>query len=284
MQFTQNVSPFNQATAGAASSTFDKLVPDDSEDIIGSVVTTSGRQNVYSTGSWSSSGAWTTYHHSWNNADSQTQGWNQFMGDGRPNATTDNMYSNDGAASHMRKLEYAHGDRMGWNYRDFHYEGNQNGNYAGVTWRCIPVRNPTDTSITKNFKTMLSSIESTYAGAAIHAYIPNSGKYSEVTSGTWDNAWRGGSNGFVERNGDITVAAKSTVLIMVNSSHKYMTSYQFKDTNMCINLDEFFTGGLVCDLRMLQALATVRAGQEGAYNSSNPSHIYPLCATYYGDR
>ena len=284
MQFTQNVSSFKQATAGAASSTFDKLVPDDSEDIIGSVVTTSGRQNVYSTGSWSSSGPWTTYYQSWSNANSRVQGWNMFMGDGRPNHTTDLMYSNDGAASHMRKLEYAHGDRMGWNYRDFHYEGNQNGNYSGCTWRCIPVRNTSDAPITKNFKTMLSSVESTYAGSAIHTYTPGAGKYSEVKSGDWVEVWRGGNSGYVERNGNVTVGPKSTVLVMVNSSHRYETSYQFKDTNMCLNLDEFFTSGLVCDLRMLEALATVRAGQAVTYNTANPAAIYPLCATYYGDR
>ena len=284
MSFTQDVNAFVvQGPAGAAA--FDKIVPADSEDIIGSVVTTSARQNVYSTGQWDSSGSWTTYHQSWDNADSRTQGWNMFMGDGRPNSTTDNMYSNDGYTSCMRMREYAHGDRVGWNYRDFHYEQNQSGNYAGVTWRCIPVRNTTDASITKTFYTMLSSVQSTYAGASIHAFTPSGGtKYSKVTGGEWVNVWRGGSNGFVERNGDVVVPPNSTVLVMVNSSHKYLTSYQFKDCNMLINMDDFFTGGLVCDLRMLEALATVRAGQDGQYNSADPSKIYPLCATYYGDR
>ena len=272
-------------TAGAAAVVFDKLVPDDSENIIGSVVTTSARQNVYSTGGWSSSGSWTTYYQSWQDADSRTQGWNMFMGDGRPNATTDNMYSNDGYGSCMRMREYAHGDRVGWNYRDFHYEGNQSGDYAGVTWRCIPVRNTTDAAITKTFQTMLCSINANYAGSAIHFFKPSGGtKYSEVTGGDWQNGWRGGSNGFSERNADITIQPNSTVLVMVNSSHKYMTSYQFKDSNMVINMDDFFKDGLVCDLRMLEALATVRAGQEGAYNSAAPWKIYPLCATYYGDR
>tara|TARA_R110000803_G_scaffold198735_1_gene262587 strand:- start:303 stop:1160 length:858 start_codon:yes stop_codon:yes gene_type:complete len=285
MSFTQDVNSFVvQGPAGAAA--FDKIVPADSEGIIGSVVTTSARQNVYSTGQWDATGPWTTYHQSWNTADSRTQGWNMFMGDGRPNTTSDYLYSNDGDSSPMRKLEYAHGDRMGWHYRDFNYHDNANGNYAGVTWRCVPVRNSTDATITRNFRTLLSSIQGTYAGSAIHAFTPSGdgSLYSGVTGGDWINVWRGGDDGYSERFGDITVAAKSTVLVMVCSSHKYHTSYQFKDSNMCINLDEFFTGGLVCDLRMLAALATVRAGQEDAYNKATPEAIYPLCASNYGDR
>jgi hypothetical protein len=54
--------------AGAAAAALDKLVPDDSENIIGSVVTNSARQQVYSTGEWSGNGAWTTYYHSWQDA------------------------------------------------------------------------------------------------------------------------------------------------------------------------------------------------------------------------
>jgi hypothetical protein len=271
--------------AGAAAAALDKLVPDDSENIIGSVVTNSARQQVYSTGEWSGNGAWTTYYHSWQDAANRTQGWNMFLGDGYPNGTSQPMYSNDSDGSRLRIKEYTHGDRMGYTNRDLYYHDNVTNQYAGVTWRCMPVRNTTDASITKTLYTRLSTYNSNHGGGCIKAYTPNAGKYSAVSSGDWINSWQGGSNTEnTERSGTVIVPANSTVLVMINSCHWYQTTYRFKDTNMPINLDDFFSGGLVCDLRMLEALATIRAGQNAGNATANPWEIYPLCATYYGDR
>lgn len=286
MQFTQNVSSFNQvAAASGGVAVLDKLVPDDSENIIGSVITSSLRQNSYSTGEWSDQSSWSTYYHSWQNANSRTQGWNMFMGDSYPNGTSQIMNANDGGQTYNRKKEYAHGDRIGFANKDLYYHDNITNQYAGVTWRCMPVRNTTSAPITKTLQTRLSTYNSDYGGGCIRTYTPNAAKYSGVSSGSWASSWQGGSNTqATDRSGAITVPANTTILVMINSTHCYRTTYRFKDTNFCRDLDEFFTGGLVCDLRMLEALATIRSGQEETNETASPWRLYPLCATYYGDR
>jgi hypothetical protein len=284
MSFTQDVSSFSTGgAAGAAGSTI--IVPDDSEDIIGSVVTSSARANIYSTGEWSGSSGYGTYYHSWQDTNSKFQGWNMFMGDGYPQGSSQNFYVNDDGQQMLREKEYTHGRRMGFHNKDLFYYDNENGQYAGITFRVIPIRNTTDSSITKQIATYLSTVNTSYGGGHIFTYTPNSGKYSAVTSGAWVLGWQGGnSSQSVQRLANITVPANSTVLVFVGSSHHYLTTYRFKDTNYIYNMNTLFTGGLVCDLRMLEALATVRAGKEATNAAADPSKIYPLCATYYGDR
>jgi hypothetical protein len=288
MSFTQDVNAFVvQGPAGTAAASFDKLVPEDSVDIIGSVVSSSARQNIYSTGQWDTQSAWTTYYHSWQDANSITQGWNMFMGDGFPHGGgTQKMFVNDHGDLFARKKEYAHGDRMGFHYRDLHYENNSSGQYAGITTRVTPIRNTTSSPITKTLNMYMSTSNNSYGGGFIFVYTPSGGaKYSAVTGGSWSNSWNGGTDTqSTHRSGTITVPANTTVLVATGSSHQYRTTYRFKDTNMLIDLDELITGGLVCDLRMLEALATVRSGQDATEDSSDASKIYPLCATYYGDR
>jgi hypothetical protein len=76
------------------------------------------------------------------------------------------------------------------------------------------------------------------------------------------------------------------VLVFTNSTHSYSTTYRFKDSNMLIDLDTFFGTELVCDLRMLETLATARVGHYAgvAHDTAHPWYIYPLAATIYGDR
>ena len=286
MSLTSGASGLTKVVAaGTGAVALDKLVPDDTEDIIGSIVTSSARSNIYSTGEWSGSAGWTTYYHSLQNEGSKIQYWNNFMGDGYPQGSSQPMFANDDGQQMLREKEYTHGDRMGFHNKDLFYYDNENGAYSGITNRVIPIRNTTDAEITRQIATYLSTTNSSHGGGHIFGYTPNSGKYSEVTSGTWVLGWQGGNNSqSVQRLANITVPAKSTVLVFVGSSHHYVTTYRFKDTNMIYNLDTLFTDGLVCDLRMLEALATVRSGQDGTQDSSDPSKIYPLCATYYGDR
>jgi len=285
MSFNQNVSSFAVKGGGGGSVAAPVTVPNDSESIIGTVVSNSARQNVYSTGSWTSSGPWTTYYHSWQDANSKIQGFNMFMGDGHPNGTNQGMFVNDGENAMSRVKEYAHGNRVGNHYKDMFYYSNSSGNYSGVTWRCIPVRNTTGASITRTLNTYLSSVDTSYGGCGIFVYTPNTGVYSTTTEGTWTIAYGGGgSTPSAVGSGSVTIPANTTVLVFVNSTHYYQTTYRFKDTNMLYNLNTFIGDGLVCDLRMLETVATARIGDYSSNTSSNPWKLYPACATTFGDR
>jgi hypothetical protein len=262
-------------------------IPDDSEFIIGSVISNSARNNVYSTGEWSSSGPWTTYYHSWQDANSITQGWNMFMGDGVPNGTSQPMFVNDGENAMTRVKEYANGDRLGNQQKDYFYYDNITSNYAGVTWRCTPIRNTTSAAVTRTLSVYLSSYDTSYGGACIFTYTPDATTYAGTTGGTWQSNWNGGTNtASTNRTGSITIPANTTVLVFTLSTHQYATTYRFKDSNMLSGLATFFGTELVCDLRMLETLATARVGHyDGVTNTvTHPWYIYPLTATMYGDR
>jgi len=262
------------------------VVPNDHEDIIGSVISNSARQNVYSTGDWSSSGPWTTYYHSWQDANSKTQGFNMFMGDGYPDGTSQLMYVNDGSSNAMNRVkEYSHGTRMGNFYKDYYYYDNVTSNYSGVSWRCTPIRNTTNTSITRTFIQYVSGADTNYGGTGIVTYTPNTSVYSTTTAGTWQDLFTSGSNSVsMSRSVGVVVPANTTVLLFTNSIHKYETTYRFKDTNMLYNLHTSFGTGLVCDLRMLETLATANIGSESTQTTAHPEKLYPACAALYGDR
>ena len=275
--------------AGAAEAVVASLVPDDSINTIGSVISNSARQNVLATsgitGEWTSSGPWTTYYHSWSNANSITQGFNMFMGDGYPNGTNQKMYVNDGpTGSKSRVKEYAHGNRLGTMLKDHHYLDNTTSSYAGVSWRCTPVRNTTDAAITRDLTVYLSSTDTNYGGCSIAVYTPDSSTYAAATGGTWSTPFTGGSNTpATTRTGSIVIPANTTVLVFTNSIHDYQTTSKFKDTNMLYGLDVFFAGDLLCDLRMLETLATARL--TGSTNQvAVPHELYTVCATQQGDR
>lgn len=262
------------------------IVPDDHEDIIGSVITNSSRQNGYSTGEWSGSGPWTTYYHSWQDANSKTQGFNMFMGDGYPNGESHVMYTNDGDSNAMNRVkEYAHGKRMGNIHKNYYYYDNITSNYSGVSWRCTPIRNTTNTSITRTFSQYVSGVDTSYGGTGIVTYTPNTSVYSTTTAGTWQDLFVDGANSAsYSQNVSVVVPANTTVLLFTNSIHRYETSYRFKDTNMLYNLPTSFGTGLVCDLRMLETLATANIGSESTHNTAHPWKLWPAAAALYGDR
>ena len=273
--------------AGAAAAVRDKLVADDAWNLVGSVVTSSARANIYSSGEWSSSGPWQAYHHNWQDAASRTQGWNMFMGDGKPDSTNAYKYSNDGSDNEHRLIEWGQERRMGFYYKDRFQHDNETGDYSGCTWRCMSVRNTTSASITRSISTSRTGSGSTYGGHSTIVYTPNSGKYSEVTSGTWD---RVDTNSHSSENNynqtfNVTIPAYTTVLIMNTSGWWNHTTYDFKDSNMFYNLHNFFKedNSLVCDLRMLDAMATIRMQGE-TVSSGNPWKLYPQCALKHGDR
>lgn len=262
------------------------VVPDDSDTLIGSVVSNSSRSNVYSTGEWTSSGPWTTYYHSWQDANSIVQGWNMFMGDGYPSvgATSQNMYVNDGDNSMSRVKEFAWNSRLGNHQKDYFEYDNVTNQYSGVTWRCIPVRNTTDSAITRTFNAYLSSYNSDYGGCSIFYYTPDTSVYSTASSGTWTSVFQGGNNTpSTTRGGSVTIPANTTILLFTNSIHQYATTYRFKDSNMPYGLDTFFGAGIQCDMRMLETLSTVR-DVSAAQTNGQPWRVYPLCAANYGDR
>ena len=290
MQFTQNVSSFNQVSAAAASGavTRDKLVADDAWNLVGSVVTSSPRQNIYSTGEWGATGPWQAYYHNWQDAESRVQGWNMFMGDGKPQSSVGYKYANDGNDSEHRQIEWGQERRMGFYYKDRFQHDNDTGDYSGVTWRCMPVRNTTGASITRSISTSRSGGGGPYGGHATLMYTPNSGKkYSEVNSGTWteENTTSSTSESNYNQSFNVTIPAYTTVLIMNTSGWWYHTTYDFKDSNMFYNLHDFFKedNSLVCDLRMLDAMATIRMQGE-TVSSGNPWKLYPQCALKHGDR
>ena len=71
---------------------------------------------------------------------------------------------------------------------------------------------------------------------------------------------------------------------MVTSTWRYRTSYQFFDTLIWRDLHTAFTdANIKCDLRMLEALNTVRQ-PAAIYNAATPYELYTSCATVYGDR
>ena len=265
------------------------VVPNDNDLIIGSIVSNSARNNVYSTGEWSSSGPWTTYYHSWQDANSIVQGWNMFMGDGHPQvgSTSQNMFTNDSDAAMPRQKEFSWNDRMGSHQRDYLYYDNVTSNYAGVTWRCIPVRNTTGSDITRTFKAYLSSVDSNYGGCSIFYYTPTNSSgtnYANVTGGAWSQVFSGGNNTpSTTRQGSVTIPAGKTILLMVNSCHAYQTTYRFKDSNMPYDLGSFFGTGIQCDMRMLEGLHSIR-DTSAAQTNGQPWRIYPNIATAYGDR
>jgi len=269
-------------------------IPADSANIIGTVVTTSARQNAYGyEPQWSSSGPWTTYYHSrtcGQDTNSTIQGWNMFLGDGYPQGTSQITYSGNYRGDSQRELQFANNNRVGWR-RSCWYQYNQTGDYCGCTWRVLPIRNTTGSSITTTVYFAYSAYNSTYGGAGIGYYTPSSGGantyYSQASSsGAWTQSASyptDAGNSPTVNNVSVVVPANTTILVMLASGHHYYTTYQFQDYNLFYNLTTTFSAGLVCDLRMLHALQNARS-TSAAYNVAFPHQIYNVCASTYGDR
>jgi hypothetical protein len=263
--------------------TFSTVVADNAR-IYGSVFTASARQNIYSTGSWTSSGPNSTYQNATaagSNAAYTHQSFNMFLGDGYPNGTSQNMYSGDFRGEEYRTLLYSGNGRLGHNYRELFYYYNQT-SYGGVSWHVMPVRNTTNASITKSLSFMYSAYD-TYNGAGCGYFTPNASTYAATSGGTWTQPFSQTGNTIDANSISVTIPANTTVLVMLVTSHNYQTTYYFKESNMFYGLSTFFSNGLVCDLRMLAALATLRT-PSSTNSTSNPEEIYTGCAAVYGNR
>lgn len=262
----------------------DTVIPTDNNLMYGSVFTASARGNIYSTGEWSSSGPNSTYQNATAAGSDATythMSFNMFLGDGYPNGTSQNMYAGDFRGLEYRTVLYSADERLGHNYRElFYYENNTS--YGGVSWHVMPVRNTTGSSITRSLSYMFSSYD-TYNGAALGYYTPNASTYAGTTGGTWTQPYTNTSNTITSNSSSITIPANTTVLVMLVTSHNYQTTYYFKESSMFYGLNSFFGSGLVCDLRMLEALAKLRT-PSATYTTSAPHEIYTGCAAVYGNR
>jgi hypothetical protein len=204
-----------------------------------------------------------------------------FLGDGYPNGTSQNMYAGDFRGLEYRTILYAHNQRLGHNNRELFYYENAT-SYGGVSWHVMPVRNTTGASITRSLSFYYSSYD-TYNGAACGYYTPNAATYAATTGGTWTQPFTDTSNSITTNSASIVIPAYTTVLVMLVTSHNYQTTYYFKESSMFTALNSFFGSGLVCDLRMLQALATLRT-PSSTNTTSYPEEIYVGCGAVYGNR
>jgi len=265
-------------------------VPADNILSIGMVMSSSARQNVYSTGEWSSSGPNSTYYNNLQDDPARIQAWNMLMGDGYPTGTSQHFYVNDDGDTFHREMIFAHNQRLGHSYRDMYYKDNAStGNdYAGVTFSCIPIRNhATSGSTTVSVPTYRSVGSGNYGGSGVMYYLPtySSGtNYANATGGNWTvlNSYTSNNDQY-GYTAQVPVAAGTTVLLFMSSSHRYHTTARYKDTHNYYTLQNAFTSQIKCDQRMLHAMWTGRQ-PSATYNVKAPYQIYTTCASLYGDR
>ena len=256
----------------------------------GMIMTSSARENVYSTGEWSSSGPNSTYYNSLQDASARSQAWNMLLGDGYPTGTSQLFYVGDYNGQYQREQLFVHNQRMGHRMRSWYYQDNAaTGNdYAGITLSCIPIRNHAASGSTNVVvKSYRSCGNNAYGGAGVMYFTPtfSSGTtYANANGGAWTVLESHTSN---TDNKDYTatvpVAAGTTVLLFMSSAHRYHTTYRYKDTHYYYDLHNAFTGDIKCDMRMLETL--FRGRQPAAiYNADTPEEMYTTCATLFGDR
>ena len=270
------------------------LVPEASS-VVGMIVSVSAQSNSYSTGSWSSTGPGSQLIQNsklgsvTDSYASTYGGWNMLMGDGSPAATdTSIAYVSNMHGQALRQAYYANNKRIG-HYTHRFYTQNITGDYSGLTYSALPVRNTTSSSITRTFYVMHSSSYSSYGGASVAVYTPtySSGtNYANVTGGAWTNVYAYTTNiNAVVGNFSVTIPANTTVILFFGSSHYYMTTSEFNDIHMYYNLDTAIDGtSLISDIRMLETLRTNRNSGNTAGNTINMPNYYTNCAALYGDR
>jgi hypothetical protein len=271
-------------------------VPDDNDLIVGCIFTSSQRENIYSTGEWSSSGPNSTYYNSLSDANSILQAWNMLLGDGKPqatgytNSTNDITYSNnsDDTVGARVKL-FAHNRRLGYVTKQWEHDDNLTGNYAGCTWSALPVRNKGSSDVNIVVKRGFTS-RSNYSGSGLVSYratYSSGTNYANATGGAWtthnshtsDTSYAGSNS-----TSTVTVPAGETIILMMTSHHRYHTTDMFHDIHVYGELHTMFThADIQCDLRMLEALHTCRQPAAN-YNTNTPYELYTSCATCYGDR
>ena len=259
-------------------------------NVIGTMWSSSGQAQSYSTGDWSSSGPYTTYRHDnfFTNANDYNQGFNMLLGDGYPNGTTQITYVHNMHYDQDRQLQFASGQRVGWQYKDW-WSNDNNTSYGGLTWRLMPIRNTSGSSINVTVNALYSAYGSGYNGASLGYYTPTNSSgttYSTVTGGTWTQlqTYNSSTVSGSWSNQTVPVPAGKTVLVVLNTSHAYQTTYRFIDNNLFYDVDTTFSdSNIICDLKLLYTLS-----MGASYNSTNslakPEDFYTLCATLFGDR
>jgi hypothetical protein len=280
-------------TLTAPATPTDNIAPPESALVYGSIYTESARQNgVQYSSYWTTSGPYTTYRHEYGTGyetNSTNQAWNMFLGDGYPDtgSTGSKFWAGDYNGHAQRRLQFANNQRTGHaKFYKYQYNGTS---YGGCTWRVMPIRNTTNSPITTTVYFEYISY-STYAGASCGYFTPSGTGtlYSQQTGGTWSSGFTTSSTNGSFYNPDVssmsvTVPANTTVLVMLNTTHAYYTTYRFYDANAFYNLSTTFSTGLVCDLRMLYALQHCRS-VNNTYSTAYPHQIYNACAVSYGDR
>lgn len=267
------------------------LVAPETSYNIGTVSSHTDRQQIYSTGEWTGSPGWTTYNNYQAHQDnSAIQFWTMLLGDNYSSngATSERMAGADTENELPRRLQFASGNRVGYMRDVFHYDNTQD--YAGHTFRALPIRNTNSGSVSVNITGYVSNYWSSgQEGAVLASFVPNAGKYSAVTSVTGTSIANITSTNtmYKELTGSVTIPGNTTALVILTSTDQYQTTYRFKDTNFFSKLNETFTGsnGVICDMRMLSHLARGRPNLTwaGGYASLLPP-LWTTLATQYGDR
>ena len=123
------------------------LVAPESTYTIGTVVSHTDRQNIYSTGEWSSSSSWTTYYnYAINEDNSAIQFWNMLLGDGYSSSgTSQYMQGADTEHELPRRVQFANAHRVGYTRDILHWDNDTSS--AGHSFRCLPLRNTTSGSV-----------------------------------------------------------------------------------------------------------------------------------------
>ena len=269
----------------------DNIVPPDSDNSIGFLYSSSARQNVYSTGNWSSSGPNSTYYNNLQDASARLQAVNMALGDGRPAETgaSQQFYVGDDGEQKHREIMFAPNKRLG--HKDssrYYYNNSSTGNdYAGITVSLMPIRNSSSTAVNVTMDTNVSCGNNNYGGCGMAVYTPAPGVYSlaGAAAGAWTSLWT-----YVTQTDNytktqaVTVPANSTVIVMLTSAHRYRTTYRYFDTHYYRNLDTTFSDAAIqCDLRMLYTLQMGRR-PSATYNTDTTQELWTSCADLFGDR
>jgi len=263
------------------------------DKFIGSIVTTTGRAHSYNSGRWTSDGPNGQYRSHQAISDYPDETWNMLLGDGYPNTGNDVPYVNNAKGDSYRDFQFAHGNRLGHNYKEYYHHYNQT-SYSGLTFRGLPIRNIGSSDVTAVFYPRVSSYGDGYSGAAFGYYTPTNSSgtaYSTVTGGSWTSVatYNSSSQNYDMGAQNVTVPAGKTVIVVLVSAHHYATTYRFVDTNWFYSLDTTFTNAdIICDGRMLFAMQTARSARNSSVNATNaiayPYVLWQDCAKLYGDR
>jgi hypothetical protein len=270
------------------SAAVDGLVAPEGRGMVGAIYSHTDRQNIYSTGEWTSSGPWTTYVNKDAHADnSLIQFMNMALSDGYSNAgSTENMMGNDAEKNYSRQLMFSNGNRLGYARDYFHYDNNTG--YAGHSFAIMPIRNTSGSAITVTINAAASDYwEQGYEGTCLFVLEPNTATYSTVTSVASTLLGQTTTNTRQTLlSGTYSVPANETILVCLASTDQYQTTYRFKDTNYFYNLNTTFSNpSIICDMRMLSSLYQSRFNltYAGGFAGILPA-IWTRTAINYGDR